>query len=42
MGLRLLFEWAEKEIEEGRELQWVRAEVLESLKARVWMLANGE
>lgn len=40
MGLRLLFEWAEKEIEGGRELQWVRREVLERLKARVWMLAN--
>ena len=42
MGLRLLFEWAEKEIEDGKELQWIRGEVLERLKARVWMLANGE
>ena len=42
MGLRLLFEWAEKEIEDGKELQWVRGEVLERLKARVWMVANGE
>lgn len=42
LGLRLLFEWAEKAISEGRELQWVRREVVERLKARVWMLANGE
>jgi anaphase-promoting complex subunit 1 len=40
MGLRLLFEWAEKEIEQGKELKWVREEVLEKLKARVWILAN--
>lgn len=41
LGLRLLLEWAEKAISEGRELQWVRREVVERLKARVWMLANG-
>lgn len=42
VGLRLLFEWAEKEIADGKELQWVRREVLERLKARVWMLANAD
>jgi len=39
-GLRLLFEWAEKEEGEGREVQWIRMEVVQKLKARVWMLAK--
>lgn len=40
MGLRLLFEWAEKQVREKREPQWVRMEVVERLKARVWMMGE--
>jgi len=39
-GLKLLFEWAEKEVSEGKEVQWIRMEVIQKLKARVWMLAK--
>ncbi|KAH8687123.1 hypothetical protein BGZ60DRAFT_558446 [Tricladium varicosporioides] len=38
MGLKLLFEWADKASAEGRDMQWIRAEVVERLKARVWMM----
>ena len=39
-GLRLLFEWAEREEGEGREVQWIRMEVVQRLKAKVWMLSK--
>jgi anaphase-promoting complex subunit 1 len=39
LGLKLLFEWASKMQDEGKEMQWVRREVLEKLKAQVWMMA---
>jgi anaphase-promoting complex subunit 1 len=38
-GLKLLFEWASKMQDEGREMQWIRREVLERLKAQVWIMA---
>jgi anaphase-promoting complex subunit 1 len=38
-GLKLLFEWAEKMQDEGGEMQWIRKEVLERLKAQVWVMA---
>jgi anaphase-promoting complex subunit 1 len=38
-GLRFLFEWASKMQDEGREMQWIRREVLEKLKAQVWIMA---
>jgi len=42
LGLRLLFEWADKAMSEGREIQWIRKEVVERLKVRVWMMAKGD
>ena len=36
-GLKLLFEWADKRVREGRELRWIRGEVVEGLKARLWV-----
>lgn len=42
LGLRLLFEWAEEETSEGKDMQWIRKEVVEKLKARVWMMAKEE
>jgi anaphase-promoting complex subunit 1 len=42
LGLRLLFAWADKAVAEGRDMQWIRMEVVERLKARVWMLADDE
>jgi anaphase-promoting complex subunit 1 len=38
-GLKLLFEWASKMRDDGREMQWIRREVVERLKAQVWMMA---
>ena len=38
-GLKELFAWAEKMMESGREPEWIRNEVVEALKARVWMLS---
>ncbi|KAF4637814.1 hypothetical protein G7Y89_g266 [Cudoniella acicularis] len=40
LGLKLLFEWADKATAEGRDMQWIRAEVVERLKARVWMVVE--
>lgn len=40
LGLRLLFEWADQATSEGRDMQWIRKEVVERLKARVWMLGK--
>lgn len=37
-GLRLLFEWADGRSREGGEMKWIRREVIERLKASVWML----
>jgi len=42
MGLRLLFAWAEREVEEGREMMWIRREVVERLKAEMWMLMGDD
>lgn len=42
LGLRLLFEWADQATTEGREMQWIRKEVIEKLQARVWMMAKEE
>jgi anaphase-promoting complex subunit 1 len=42
LGLRLLFEWADQATSEDRDLQWIRREVIERLKARVWMMAEGQ
>ncbi|KAG9245464.1 hypothetical protein BJ878DRAFT_18018 [Calycina marina] len=39
-GLRLLFEWADQEESNGTEVQWIRMEVVQRLKAQVWMLAK--
>ncbi|ESZ91598.1 hypothetical protein SBOR_8033 [Sclerotinia borealis F-4128] len=37
LGLRLLFDWADKAMEEGREMRWIRKEVVQRLRARVWV-----
>ncbi|KAJ8063692.1 hypothetical protein OCU04_007557 [Sclerotinia nivalis] len=37
LGLRLLFEWADKAMEEGREMRWIRKEVVQRLRAKVWV-----
>lgn len=41
-GLRELFGWAEKMRVGGRETEWIREEVVEALRARVWMLSLGD
>ncbi len=40
LGLKLLFDWADQATNEGRETQWIRREVVERLKAKVWMMAT--
>ena len=40
LGLRLLFEWADRRLSEGKEMIWVRKEIVERLKARVWVLSE--
>jgi anaphase-promoting complex subunit 1 len=40
LGLKLLFEWADGRVAEGRDMLWIRREVVERLKARVWMAAD--
>ena len=42
LGLRLLFEWTDQAKMEGRDMQWIREEVIEKLQARVWMAAKDE
>lgn len=42
LGLKLLFEWADQEMSEGMNMQWIRREVIERLKARVWVMATSE
>ena len=42
LGLKLLFAWAEKGLSEGREMQWIRKEVVQRLQAEVWMREGGE
>jgi anaphase-promoting complex subunit 1 len=42
LGLKLLFEWADQATSEGKDMQWIRREVIERLKARVWMMAEEE
>jgi len=40
LGLKLLFEWADARLAEGGDMLWIRREVVERLKARVWMAAE--
>ncbi|TAQ89839.1 hypothetical protein B7494_g1825 [Chlorociboria aeruginascens] len=40
LGLKLLFEWADKAMSEGKDMKWIRKEVVQRLKARVWMMAE--
>lgn len=42
LGLKLLFEFAEQAVYEGRDMQWIRTEVVDRLKAKVWMMATEE
>jgi anaphase-promoting complex subunit 1 len=42
LGLRLLFDWADRATSDGKDMQWIRREVVERLKARVWMLGTEE
>ncbi|KAF8860636.1 hypothetical protein BDZ45DRAFT_800579 [Acephala macrosclerotiorum] len=42
LGLRLLFEWADQATSEGRDVQWIRREVVDRLKAKTWMMASEE
>lgn len=42
LGLRALFEWAGGMQREGREMQWVRREVVDRLRARAWMMGMDE
>lgn len=43
LGLRLLFDWAEMMAAEGRETVWIRKEVIQRLRAGVWMsMGEGE
>jgi anaphase-promoting complex subunit 1 len=42
LGLRLLFEWSDQAASEGKDTQWIRREVVERLKAKVWMMATEE
>jgi anaphase-promoting complex subunit 1 len=42
LGLKLLFEWADQATRDGKDMQWIRREVIERLKARVWIMATGE
>jgi anaphase-promoting complex subunit 1 len=42
LGLKLLFEWADQAIAEEKDMQWIRREVVERLKARVWVVAGEE
>jgi anaphase-promoting complex subunit 1 len=42
LGLKLLFEWADQATSDGKDMQWIRREVIERLKARVWIMATGE
>jgi anaphase-promoting complex subunit 1 len=42
LGLKLLFDWADQATNEGVEMQWIRREVIERLKARVWIMATEE
>ncbi|KAM3086397.1 Anaphase-promoting complex subunit 1 [Clarireedia jacksonii] len=37
LGLRLMFEWADKAMSEGKEMRWIRKEVVQRLQARVWV-----
>lgn len=38
-GLKLLFEWAGKMQREGRKMQWIRREVVDKLRAKVWVMS---
>ncbi|KFY41300.1 hypothetical protein V495_04996 [Pseudogymnoascus sp. VKM F-4514 (FW-929)] len=38
-GLKLLFEWANMMQRDGREMQWIRQEVVDRLRAKVWMMS---
>jgi len=40
LGLRLLFEWADEMERRGDSVRWIRGEVVEALRAKVWMLGS--
>ncbi|KAL2072126.1 hypothetical protein VTL71DRAFT_11469 [Oculimacula yallundae] len=40
LGLRLLFEFADQAAGEGRDMLWIRKEVVDRLKAKVWVMAT--
>ncbi|KAI6715342.1 hypothetical protein JHW43_002084 [Diplocarpon mali] len=40
LGLKMLFEFADQAASEGRDMQWIRMEVVDRLKAKVWMMAT--
>ncbi|KAJ5046374.1 uncharacterized protein L3040_003618 [Drepanopeziza brunnea f. sp. 'multigermtubi'] len=42
LGLRLLFEFADQAAREGKEMQWIRMEVVDRLKAKVWKMTSEE
>ncbi|PVH76066.1 hypothetical protein DL98DRAFT_303227 [Cadophora sp. DSE1049] len=42
LGLRLLFEFADQAASEGKDMQWIRREVVDRLKAKVWQMATEE
>ena len=39
-GLRMLFMWADDMAREGKEIIWIRMEVVQRLKGRVWLLGQ--
>ncbi|CZT42602.1 related to bimE protein [Rhynchosporium secalis] len=42
LGLRLLFEFADQAASEGKDMLWIRREVVDRLKAKVWVMATEE
>ena len=42
LGLKMLFAWADQATNQGKDLQWIRRELVERLKAKVWMMAEVE
>ncbi|KAL3426392.1 hypothetical protein PVAG01_03183 [Phlyctema vagabunda] len=42
LGLKLLFEWADLAKSEGKDMQWIRREVVDRLKGKVWMASTDE
>ncbi|KAK0106409.1 Anaphase-promoting complex subunit 1 [Cadophora gregata f. sp. sojae] len=42
LGLRLLFDFADQAASDGKDMLWIRREVVDRLKARVWQMATEE